>query len=479
MSIVTPCPQCGCSCKVSDTAAGKKVKCPRCATPFPIPATNSAPPPPVQRPLSANAPARTTPAAHAAGSPRSGRPWLLLGIGAVVALVLAAGGGGLLVWALFLRSPAPSSATPNTPIASNDAAKQTPSGPSEEEVKAQQERKAARRRSVKNLKDLALAFHNHHETYNQYPPAMSVGWPCMPPPNNQQRRPQPFLSWRVLILPFLEQQELYNQFKLDEPWDSEHNKKLLVKMPKIYAPVRSTTPEAGMTYYQVFVTSEQDFVSGISPTPFLPAATLPVPPNPHGPYLGGMRMPMIFDGTSNTFLIVEGGEPVPWTKPADLEYNTKKPLPKLGGQFPDGFHAATFSTDVYFIPRDFSEKDLRRMINPSDGEPIESELKPLSDKDDDDEKKVPEFANLRGKVSYMGKPLTAGTLRFVGAKTFSTSIAADGSYELHNLPTGSYKVAVEVNRQQVRMPDSYGNADTSGIRFNVTKGDHETNILLQ
>ena len=67
---------------------------------------------------------------------------------------------------------------------------------------------------------------------------------------------KPLLSWRVRLLPYMEQQELYNQFKLDEPWDSENNKKLIAKMPKIYAVAHRKEVKDGMTFYQAFVGKE-------------------------------------------------------------------------------------------------------------------------------------------------------------------------------------------------------------------------------
>ena len=60
----------------------------------------------------------------------------------------------------------------------------------------------------------------------------------MPPPAIYSKDGKPLLSWRVAVLPYIEQGPLYNQFKLDEPWDSAHNKKLLALMPKLYEPVR-------------------------------------------------------------------------------------------------------------------------------------------------------------------------------------------------------------------------------------------------
>src|SRR5438445_25177 len=64
---------------------------------------------------------------------------------------------------------------------------------------------------------------------------------------------KPLLSWRVMLLPYLEQAPLYHQFRFNEPWDSEHNKKLLQHMPAVYAAPGIKTKEPGMTYYQGFV----------------------------------------------------------------------------------------------------------------------------------------------------------------------------------------------------------------------------------
>jgi hypothetical protein len=159
----------------------------------------------------------------------------------------------------------------------------------------------------------------------------------------------PLLRWRVAILPFIEEQKLYLEFKLDEPWDSDHNKKLIPRMPKVYAPVRGKTKEPGMTYYQVFVGKDAPFDGTIT-----------------------RKYPAGFpDGASLTFLVVEGGEAVPWTKPQDIVYDAGKPLPKLGGLFPDGFHAVMADGSVRFVPRDADEKAIRAAITPAGNEGID------------------------------------------------------------------------------------------------------------
>jgi RNA polymerase sigma factor (sigma-70 family) len=196
----------------------------------------------------------------------------------------------------------------------------------------------ARARSTNNLKQIALAMHNYHSTFNHFPPAATY-----------DKDGKPLLSWRVLILPFIEQDALYRAFKLDEPWDSENNKKLIAQMPKVYAPVGGVeTKEKHMTFYQVF-TGKGTIFEGSK----------------------ALKIQDILDGTSNTALVVEAGEPVIWTKPDDLPYDENKPLPKLGGLFKGAFNMAMADGSVRFVKAKFDEKILRLIITRADGTPID------------------------------------------------------------------------------------------------------------
>jgi hypothetical protein len=205
---------------------------------------------------------------------------------------------------------------------------------------------ADRLRSTNNLKQIALALINAADSNGGNLTASAI----------VDKAGKPLLSWRVAILPYIEEAALYREFKLDEPWDSKHNEKLLARMPKIYAPTISGKPAIpNSTYYQVFTGAD---------TPFNPKAI-----RGSGVMSFGARYPASFtDGTSNTILVAEAEKPVPWTKPDDLVYDAKKAPPKLGGLFPEGFHVVLADGSVRFIGRKLDEKMLHAAITPSGGE---------------------------------------------------------------------------------------------------------------
>jgi hypothetical protein len=193
--------------------------------------------------------------------------------------------------------------------------------PTEKELKA----------SKNNLKQIMLAMHN-------YAGANQDMWPN----NSHTKTGKAMLSWRVAILPFVEQDQLYKQFKLDEAWDSDTNKKLIAKMPKLYAPIRVKAKE-GETFYRVFTGQglfglEAKYKIGNTP-----------------------------DGESNTGFVFEAGEPVIWTKPDDLVYDKDKKLPKLGGLFDGAFHVAMGDANVWWIKKPQKEVTLQNLIEPDDG----------------------------------------------------------------------------------------------------------------
>src|SRR5438552_18335675 len=87
-----------------------------------------------------------------------------------------------------------------------------------------QSRESVRRSLCKcNLKQVGLALHNYREEFGCFPPAYVA-----------DRAGRPMHSWRVLILPFIDQADLYSKYNFDEPWDGPNNIKLLDEMPRLY-----------------------------------------------------------------------------------------------------------------------------------------------------------------------------------------------------------------------------------------------------
>jgi RNA polymerase sigma factor (sigma-70 family) len=208
--------------------------------------------------------------------------------------------------------------------------------PPQTDNQKQEAEEAASRESQNRLKQLGLAMHNYAAEYGQFPPAALYSMDG-----------KPLLSWRVLLLPYLDQQELYSKFKLDEPWDGPTNKKLLDKMPDIFFLTTGKDQKGHDTIYQVFTGAGTIF------------------PSPKA-----CKISDITDGTSNTILITESATPVPWTKPADLPFDPKKPLPKLGGISKKGFRTAFADGSVRFIMQPVKEEGLKKAITCNGGEVI-------------------------------------------------------------------------------------------------------------
>jgi hypothetical protein len=152
-----------------------------------------------------------------------------------------------------------------------------------------------------NLKQITIAMHNFESTYRVLPPRMSVA-----------EDGTPLLSWRVHLLPYLNEQALYDQFHLDEPWDSPHNIQLVEKIPFPYRSLEYTDLKPGHTCL--------------------------VQPLSVGSLWSGNEQKLlkfgdIHDGTSNTlaFVIAPKQNAVPWSKPEDLTIDPASPIESLFG----------------------------------------------------------------------------------------------------------------------------------------------------
>jgi RNA polymerase sigma factor (sigma-70 family) len=234
-----------------------------------------------------------------------------------------------------------------------------------------------RKRSLNNLKQLAVALLNYEATYGRFPSDIT------------DKAGKLLLSWRVEILPYIEQDALYRQFKRDEPWDSPHNLKLLAKMPDVLR-TAIDPKDATHTYYQRFAITGVTWGivldgpaagpggpmgGGSASGPPAGVGTGATPgPAPAAPRSDVPRFPSriaeITDGTSNTIGVVEAGPPVPWTKPADIAYDAKKPLPPMTGPYANVRNVAMYDGSTHALKPKLGEKTLRYLIEPSDGNVI-------------------------------------------------------------------------------------------------------------
>jgi prepilin-type processing-associated H-X9-DG protein len=194
----------------------------------------------------------------------------------------------------------------------------------------------ARTQSTNNLKQIGLAFHNYHDQHGALPPAAVY-----------DKDGKALLSWRVLILPYIEQDALYKEFRLNEPWDSEHNKKLIAKIPPIYVTRLAKPSAVGGTFYQGFLGKMAAFEGK-----------------------RGLRFVEFTDGLSNTIMVAESAVDVPWTKPADLPFDPDGKLPKLGGLFEGGFNTLFCDGSVRFLKATIKPDTLKMMITRNGGEVI-------------------------------------------------------------------------------------------------------------
>ena len=158
-------------------------------------------------------------------------------------------------------------------------------------------REAARRtQSLNNSKQIILGLLNHEAATLEFP-AHAI-----------YADGKPTLSWRVAILPYLDEKELYDKFHLDEPWNSPHNKELIPLMPDVFRHP-SSKAELGLTHYQG-IQGENCFFTGDKTA---------------------RKMGQITDGTSRSIALVAADEAVAWTKPDDFDFNARDPLKGLGG----------------------------------------------------------------------------------------------------------------------------------------------------
>lgn len=211
-------------------------------------------------------------------------------------------------------------------------------------------RGAARRtQGQNNLKQIALALHNYHAVHKKFPPAYSMGKDG----GGKQR-----VSWRVLILPYLDQTELYDSYNFDERWDSDHNKKVTSQMPRVFAYPGTPTTNVHSAYFGVVSTNLEAGRCGFD-------------------RYKGARIRDFTDGTSNSLLVVEAKKEIHWAQPQDLEWDIKGDLPKFGGFDNDTFSAARADGSVLAISSNSTPATLKLFVTINDGQVVnQSDLAP-------------------------------------------------------------------------------------------------------
>jgi hypothetical protein len=194
-----------------------------------------------------------------------------------------------------------------------------------------------------SLRQVGVAWHNYHDVHVTFPTGETTS---LAPPSAHNMG----LSWRVKALPFLNEVALYNQFNLDEPWDSPHNKTLISKLPAVYRPRNAKLAAQGKTRFVA------------------PVGDKLITTNKHRP----VEIQSITDGTSNTIMVVEADDQhaVVWTKPDDLDVDLAKPLTGLAIRPPGGFLVLMADGNVRFLRAGIKPTTLAALFTRAGGEVV-------------------------------------------------------------------------------------------------------------
>ena len=195
-----------------------------------------------------------------------------------------------------------------------------------------------------HLKQLGIALQNYHDTHKVFPPAFIA-----------DADGKPMHSWRVLLLPYLEEQELYKRYRFDEPWDSPHNRKLADEINVTQFRCPAANGPANETSYVVVCDPETLF------------------PGYHGRSIRDVR-----DGTSKTISIVEvANSGIHWMEPRDLTLdealagiNPPNRSPAISSSHSGGAMVGWADAHVSFLPNDLAIDKLRALLTASGGESV-------------------------------------------------------------------------------------------------------------
>jgi len=287
MPLQFACPYCGKNTTVADQYAGQSGPCAGCGKTVTIPFPGGA---------GSSAPYKNTGTGAAAGA-GVGMVLIFVAIGGIVLVC-----GGILVLLIFPVRMA------------RDAAQ--------------------RAQSTNNMRQIVLAVHMYHDTYN-----------CLPPAVVKDKDGKPLYSGFVLLLPYLEQQPLFERFQKDKAWNSPENLPLSsVSMGTLMDP-SSTNNVPGRTDYLL--------VSG-------PRSALEDAPGVQ------QKFSDVTDGLSNTILVIEVQGNTSWAEP-----NTWDMTKPLQGNHGDVVIVGMGDGSVRNIRRDIDRETLRRLVERNDGQTVQ------------------------------------------------------------------------------------------------------------
>jgi hypothetical protein len=201
-------------------------------------------------------------------------------------------------------------------------------------------RRAAQSRDLQNMATIAQALNAYSDRYGTYPPPVVL-----------DANGTPLYSWRVLILPFMGNDDLYKRFELSKPWNSPTNQSLLKDMPTEFSSPNS--PDASGTF-------ETNYVLLTGPGTLFP---------PSGPLSRTQA-------EKNTILLVETNNMCSWTQPGDINSGRglrvgKKAMVDVGGLHQGSFTAMTTDEEGLRIPSDVPQAVLDALVTPNGSENVD------------------------------------------------------------------------------------------------------------